>query len=344
MEKVNFYVPELIFHIQKSLIERDWFIHPFKLNKEEYIYEATNYLYQSENFGTQYKFYLDLNIYQYILNSYKKAESNQFQKDAIGLLIFGRFIDALFDPSYAVYEKLRYAEKCPQEILDDLSIFRSLDNAPTQTLIDFYTEKTNQIEIDNLEVINKTYYSKKLTKFKRLKNWDTFYLHALIIVSINLEKIHYSKKLEKYILWCSNDFVTSLVCLSFAINVFCENSLRKAIKFKSHLSNQEKKDTLTNMTWDIYFMDSFFREWVKKEEAKEFIFVSNDQPLKTIISDAIRIQTEGTLEPIKSKVSSTNFQLLNENILNKKTKTFNNHNGDYRQKMIDKYESTLFFD
>ena len=91
MNQPLFAIPEIILSIQKSLLNQEWFIHPFQLSQTEHAYEAVNFLHQTSTVGTQYTFYLDLNVYQYILNAHKKSESNQFQRDGIGLLLFGRF-------------------------------------------------------------------------------------------------------------------------------------------------------------------------------------------------------------------------------------------------------------
>ncbi len=44
------------------------------------------------------------------------------------------------------------------------------------------------------------------------------------------------------------------------------------------------------MTWDLFLLDKFFENWVNKSSHEEFIYASNDKPLKQVLEMAIAMQ------------------------------------------------------
>ncbi len=54
------------------LIERNWLVHNFPSVENEELYNFANYKENKISHDVSYTIYLDLNIYQYILNSVKK--------------------------------------------------------------------------------------------------------------------------------------------------------------------------------------------------------------------------------------------------------------------------------
>jgi hypothetical protein len=116
MEEVLYEFPPYTQEIIERLVKTDWFIHSFDLDNEDDIYNPAGYLYNAEINDLQYTIHLDLNVYQYVLSAFKKNKINQLHRDAIALMVFGKFTNIIFDPTLAIYEKLNYLEQCPDEL------------------------------------------------------------------------------------------------------------------------------------------------------------------------------------------------------------------------------------
>lgn len=291
MNEISYEFPGYAEEIIKILIDCDWFIHPFELQNEYDIYNPKGYLSNSEFENVEYTIFLDLNIYQYVLSAFKKQNKNQLHRDAMALMVFGKITNLVFDPTLAVYEKLNYLEQCPDELIDDLMLFRKIDNSEIEGLAKFALGLENTIPLGNICPINKENLKSELTKHKRLMKWDTFYLFVLKIVQLYyFDKSSNEEKIIKFLKWSFSDFIYSLVAISFAIKLFGNSTLPKLMKYKPGFSVTKKKNTIVNMTWDLFLLDKFFENWVKKEPKKEFIYASNDRLLKKVLEIAISIQ------------------------------------------------------
>ncbi|OCH57494.1 hypothetical protein A6D98_19460 [Aliivibrio fischeri] len=108
MEYVVYDFPDYAEQVINLLSEEDWLIHSFPLNDEKDIFNPSAYLYNAEMSGAEYTIHLDLNIYQYILNAFKKEKKNKLHRSAIALVVFAKFTNVRFDPTIAIYEKLNY--------------------------------------------------------------------------------------------------------------------------------------------------------------------------------------------------------------------------------------------
>ncbi len=294
MEEVIYSFPAYTQHIVDKVMETDWFIHSFCLGDEKEIYNPAGYLYNKEYNGIEYSIHLDLNVYQYVLSAYKKENKNELHRDAMALMVFGKFTNVTFDPTLAVYEKLNYLEQCPDEIIDDLILFRRIDNSNMDSLARFVLGLTNDIELPELPPINRTELKDNLTKYKRLKKWDSLYLFVLKAVEIcYFDKSPNDIKIKKFWDWCHTEFMYSLVATSFVIKLFGNSSIPKLMKYKPKFSVEQNKKHIINMTWDLFLLDKFFEKWVGKEGHKEFIYASDDKPLKDVLEMAISMQING---------------------------------------------------
>lgn len=296
MEEVLYEFPAYTQEIIEKLIKADWLLHSFDLDNEVCIYNPASYLYHAEFNGLEYTIHLDLNIYQYVLSTFKKNKKNELHRDSIALMVFGKFSNVIFDPTLAIYEKLNYLEQCPDEIIDDLHLFRKIADSDMDDLAELALGYTDDIQFPEVAPIDRDALKFELTKYKRLKKWDTFYLFVLKVTELYyFDKSPNEEKLDKFLKWSFSDFLYSLVATSFAIKLMGSRSLPKIMKYKPNFNVKEKKDALINMTWDLFLIDKFFENWVKKEKNKEFIYASNDKPLKEVLEIAVSIQIKGTL-------------------------------------------------
>jgi hypothetical protein len=137
METVFYEFPAYAQEIITRLIRKDWLVHCFDTENEYDIYNPAGYLKAAEFDGMEYTLRLDLNIYQYVLSAFRKSKKNDLHRDAIALMVFSRFSNIIVDPTLAIYEKLNYQKQCPDELIDDLVIFRRIDNSDMDDLAEF---------------------------------------------------------------------------------------------------------------------------------------------------------------------------------------------------------------
>lgn len=313
MEKVLYEFPGYAQEIIKRLINARWLIHSFDLENENNVYNPAEYLYNSEFNGLEYTIHLDLNIYQYVLSAFKKNKKHELHRDAIALMVFGKFTNVIFDPTLAVYEKLNYLDECPEELVEDLILFRMVDNSDMDGLAEFALGYTDNIKLPEILPINRSTLKSELTKYKRLKKWDSLYLFVLKITELHyFDKSSNEKKIDKFLNWCFSDFLYSLVALSFSIRLLGNNPLLKLMKYKPSLCFEKRKNALINMTWDLFLLDKFFETWITKEEHQEFIYASNDKPLKEVLKMAISIQIKENGNELGYYLSSSLIKKINE--------------------------------
>jgi hypothetical protein len=313
MNEVLYQFPAYVEEIVNRLYNRDWFIHPFDLQAVCEIYNPAGYLYSSEFKGIEYTIFLDLNIYQYVLSAYKKKNKNELHRDAVALMVFGKVTNAHFDPTLAVYEKLNYEEQCSEELLDDLVLFRRIDNSEIDGLAKFALGLDDHVPLGATQLVDKGELKFELTKYRRLKKWDSFYAFILKISELHsLDKLSNDEKMASFLKWCFSDFMYSLAATSFVIMLWGRNGLPKLMKYKEGLAKNRRGDALLNMTWDLFLLDKFFESWVNKKTKQEFIFVSNDIPLKKVLELAISIQKTGSFDHLTDQLSPTLIEELNK--------------------------------
>ena len=169
--------------VMQNIYKRDWLITFFQTDKvctyDPFLYLKSKYLY-----GTQYKMVIDRNIFQYVINSTRRAISTKDYRDAIGLLIFANIAEIEIEPNLAIYEKINYYHKNVDEAINELQDFYNIDNTNIEVLLNYVLEKTDKVNITYNKNIDKILLSKQLCKYERLAKWDAFYLFVLKMVSI----------------------------------------------------------------------------------------------------------------------------------------------------------------
>lgn len=347
MDEVIYQFPEYTQEIINKIIKSDWLIHAFNLENEKDIYNPAAYLYNAEFNGLEYTIHLDLNIYQYVISAFKKNNKNKLHRDAIAFMVFGKVTNALFDPTIAIYEKLNYLKQCPDELVDDLYLFRRIDNSCMDNLAEFALGNTDDIQLKGIAPIDREGLKLSLTKYNRLKKWDTFYVFILKITELTyFDKSTNEEKIDKFLKWCFSDFLYSIVTISFVIKLFARGNLPKLMKYKPSMSTSNKKDALINMTWDLFLIDKFFEGWANKKPNKESVYASNDKPLKSVLELAISIQTKGNGNHLRSYLTHSIIQELNalEHAMKMTKGRKINDITDikpYRDKLIIKFEKIL---
>ncbi|PWW34576.1 hypothetical protein DFO83_111103 [Idiomarina loihiensis] len=349
MSTSYFLLPAYIEDIAVSLANRGWIVHSFNTDNSEELYNPSNYLHNSEFEGSKYTLGLDLNIYQFLLNSNKKKTPNDNYRDAAALLVFCQISNIEIDPSYAVYEKVNYEESNLDEALPDLELFKNINNSDTEKLAKYALGYESSYEIATDHKINHDEKREMLTKYRRLTEWDSLYLILLSIVDIKFDNnIPANKKLLKFLEWLICKFRMSLVGTIYAIVLFGKKPLKRMMKYDPKTNVEARKSALWNMTWDLYIMNQFFRKWVRKGDTDEFFFASDDKAFCELLRSAIKVQQVGDFSPLTPYLSKSGYEIA-ENFLNldessvERVYKTEQWSPDYRKKLIESYEANLVY-
>ncbi len=136
MPHIEMILPVYMQEIIEVLKQKNWIIHYFKITDDE-IYSIRDYVYNHEINKVRYQLLIDRNIFQYLVNSIKKNKIKPVYREAVALIVFCQQAGILIDTTMAVYEKINYKDEIADEAIDELQIFRNLDNADNEILARF---------------------------------------------------------------------------------------------------------------------------------------------------------------------------------------------------------------
>ena len=323
--------------------------HNFQVLDEKDLYNPSNFRHQIKKFGVTYTLNLDLNIYQFILNSYKKPATKEQFQDAIALVVFCQMSGIVLEPAYAVYEKIGY-DTCDDkmnEILNDLELFYRIDNTDSDLLAQYALGNSEKYELGLANPINKKHLAKELTKYRRLTEWDSMYLFMLKLASLHVDSDDSSsKKLTTYIEWLVKEVRLSLVAIVFAVVFYGKKPLSKMLKFKASQTPNEKRASITNMTWDLYMMNEYFHSWVSKGSKREIMYASGDKAFLGVLNYAIKIQDRGSFQCMHEHLSHELLAYIEQLTLYPtsfydRVYQSKGWTPTYRENLITKYENLL---
>jgi len=333
----------------EKIVKRNWIVHNFQIANEKDIYNFANYRQNIDDHSVVYTIHLDVNIYQFILNSVKKDSGREEFRDAIGLVAFCQIAGIELDPTFAVYEKINYRKD--QAILDevttDLELFHRINNTSNEELSQYalgYIE--SYAPIRGFEVDHEKLHT-QLTQYERLTEWNSLYLMILYIVHLTqTTSLNKEDKLQNLVKWMIEEYRLSLVAIVFGVLFFGNKPLRKMVKYKAADPDKKKRSSLFNMTWDLYMLNRYFRMWTDKSPQVESMYASHDKAFNRILQVAIAIQKSESLSPIDEFISSEQIDVISELILNRKSNSERVFDSDawsqeYRASLIAKYEKLL---
>lgn len=306
MNELLIAIPEFYITVVERLIRADWIVHNVMVQNPNDLYNPANYLYNAEFNDAEYRALIDLNILQYTVNCVKKDSMNDLYRDACALLVFCRAANILIEPSLAVYERINYNAENLEEALDDLALLRALDNADVEQLACYALGDIEALKnVIPVEIDRKT-LGEELTQYHRLANWNSIYLLVLETISIYWNTaIPPQKKLEHYLDWMIREFRLSLPCIVYAVRMFGHNPLQKMMKFRIDGNEHSKRTATFNMTWDLFHIDHYFKNWIDPEKKWEEMFFTQDRMLRSLFRLAIKVQYIGDLSPLLNYLTSS---------------------------------------
>lgn len=348
MNELILTVPAYYSAIAEDLSRADWLVHNFRGPNLEGLYNPANYLYNREFDTTEYRALIDLNVLQFIVNCLKRDKVNENYRTACSLLVFCRMSDIQIEPALAVYERINYNEENLQEAITEVELLRSLDNADVDQLAQYALGLVDSLrDIDRVHVERES-LAAQLTQYRRLTHWDSIYLLVLGAVSVYWDsRIPPNRKLENYVEWMLREFRLSLPCVVYAVRLFGQNPMPKMMKLRPDLSEHFKRTAVFNMTWDLFHVDHFFKDWTDSAKNTETLFFTHDRALKSIMRLAIALQHASDWGPALQYLSHQQAAALRSLIDTRNERTDRVYGTDawsseYRALHIQAMEATLF--
>lgn len=345
MDQLILQLPIQFSEIIEQIRNQDWLICNFDASEDD-LYNPAGYVYNSDLNGIQYKMVLDRNIFRFIVSSTDKKIPNEKQIASISLICFCQAADIIFEPNLAVYERLLPQRKNIDDAVNELLQFYKIDNASSDSLMYFSLSESNKIELYPESRWDAENLQNQLTQYQWLAEWKSLYLILLKIVYFNSLKIDSKSKLSQFIKWLVKDFRLSLVSIVFATFLFSSIRIKNMVKFKSRSKKENKLKQLYNMTWDLFFMNNFFRLLTNKEDKNEFLVATDDKVIKQVLRAAIDVQNEGSLGKLKSYLPTKEHEFVDivEGIIsNTKDRVYDSPKWsmDYREKLISQAEQLV---
>lgn len=349
MYQVFYQVPAYMDEIIERLSKRNWLVHNFNISEEGDLYNPANYLYNAEFDGTRYVLIVDLNVYQFLLNIVKKATPKDSSRDAASLLVFCQVANIDIDPTFSVYERVNYERENLVEALQDLELFHKINNGDMDEFAKLALGVSDSVALDNSYSLDHEVTGRNLMKYRRLKEWDSLYLMMLSIIDINHSPdIPRREKIKTFSDWMIYEFRRSLVAFVYAVVLFGNRPIKRMMKYKQNQSPEDKRRAVSNMTWDLYVMNQFFKKWTEKGNNEEFLYASDDYAFCVMLREAVQVQIKQNLEPIAHYMQRDEYEacqsLLGETLdTSDRVYESKEWSPDYRAKLIDKYEKKLFW-
>lgn len=289
-----------------------WLVQNFNVKSHDEALNPASYLYNSRFGESAYTACVDLNVFQFMVNSVKKNSPHPLYRAAIAYLAFCQVAEIEVDPTYAVYEKVNHQAERAREGVDDLAIFHRLNNMPTEELALYAAGESDVLNLDNsLDSVEVGHIESELTRYTRLKEWPSLYAIILAIVDIEIDShIPARKKLGIFIEWSFRVFRNSLPGFVFAVSVFGHHRLGRAMKFDRSQPVSARKSALQNMTWDLYYMQQYFQRWVDRSPGTETMFLTNDGAFGQILGLSIEVQKKGSLDPLERYINKFDQQMF----------------------------------
>lgn len=350
MEKMTiiYSFPSYVEDIMNVIGDGDWLVHNFDVEEHLEMLNPAAYVYNANIENISYTACIDLNIFQFIVNAVKKDSPNDLYRKAIAYLAFFQIAGIKLDPTYAIYEKVNHKPLRVREGVEDLVLFRRLDNTPTIQLAEYAAKKTDSLIIENSA--NSTdvgHIEIELTKHSHLKEWLSLYTIVLGIVNIEFDNtIPKKQKLGAFVDWSFRYFRHSLPGFVFAVSVMGHEKFGKVMKYEPSKPVDERCKALENMTWDLYYMQQYFRRWTDKVNNDEILFLTSDKTFARILSLSIEIQKTESLKPLMKYISGFDQQYFTyvmhpETYPHDRIYKSNIWSVEYRNKLITELEEKL---
>jgi len=247
-------------------------------------YSLASYFKEIHIHKSQFCAMFDRNIFTAIIEVAKKSGEKSLtltQKTACALLAFFQISDVKIEPNMAIYEYIDSGHY--EEAINQLSLFRAVDNLDPQALIDLALGRKNKIPSGMLDIQRVEPIADK--KGEHLHQWKIFYGCILKLACIETKGGKSVEKFKCFLEWMHNEYIFKAIAVTFGLIFFSNKRFPSMIK---NLNSQEKEKILRglrNATWDMTVAHFWAKNALeKKEEGLLWLLCTEDKALKTIVN------------------------------------------------------------
>ena len=202
---------------------------------------------------------------------------------AMKLVAFAQLNNLQFEPSIAYHELA--SSMGNEAAMEELSWFRSGDNAHAQDWLDLYFARTSTLPAPRPKQVPVADMARTLHR------WRINHVAALKIANLELTVLSPLDRLRTLVSWMIDDFMIAGPAAALAAMYFSPRYSRAGI-FKKLRSSDEQRalEGVRNAAWDITHLSDFVRRASENQEAR-FLFASADVALADIASSMFSIAT-----------------------------------------------------
>jgi hypothetical protein len=341
-------LPREFKQVTALLKRQDWLISDFPTSNDE-LYNPAKYIYGIELRNYQYKIMIDRNIFRFIISSYKKKGHNEKKRASVALIYFCQAANIIIEPNIAIYERILPKLDMTKQAIEELILFYRIDSAYSESLLNYALGKSNNFEV--YPETHETHCDKnelhvKLTRRQWLTEWKSIYVILLKIALLDKTNKRPHEKLLYFLDWLLREFRLSLPCIVFAIVLFSSLRIKKMNKINLKDNKEDKIKQAYNMTWDLFFINSFFRYLMNKDDKTQYLVATDDKVVKAILRYSLRVQNAGTLQILRDVMPAREHKLLDivEEVISSDTERVydtERWSYEYRDYLIKSFEKQL---
>jgi hypothetical protein len=234
-------------------------------------YSLGDYLEQIHVHESRFTALLDRNIFSDIIAV--------AQKTACALLAFIQLADGLFEPGMAIYEYIDSGHY--EQAINELSLFRVVDNIPPQTLINLALGRINSIPSKFLN--SQKMYSIKEMKGDDIHRWKVHYGFTLKLASIEIAGGKPYEKIEAFIKWMYKDYFFSSSAVVFGLIYFSEKRIAKMVKNLNCGDSDKFIKGIRNAAWDMTVAHYWAKQAIdNRVRGNLWLLCTEDKALKEV--------------------------------------------------------------
>ena len=303
-------------------------------------YSLGDYLEQIHVHESKFTALLDRNIFSDIVAVAKqtdKKSTTKTQKTACALLAFIQLSNSLVEPGMAIYEYIDSGYY--EQAINELSLFRAVDNIHPQIFIDLALGRINSIPSNSLNVLRVD--SIQQLKGEDIHRWKLHYGFTLKLVGLEMTGGKPYEKIEAFLKWMYTDYIFSASAVIFGLIYFSDKRITKMVKNINCGDSDKFIKGIRNAAWDMTVAHYWMEKAIEyRTRGDLWLLCTEDKALKEIATSMA--STYDSDEDLKEKSKSLFLNYLGKKEGTKAYALYNSFVSNYNNgaRRINIFKST----
>lgn len=244
-------------------------------------YDAGLYRYQAAEYGSECKAVVDLNVFKDVLSIARPGDARAISDRQIGaaFIAFCQCADIMIEPAMAIHES-------PNQLKEELTWFRRIDNADTNALISIAFGGGHQIAIDQLPEIGPLDLPGTIPE--KLVGHMALQTAVLKIVSLVRAGGRPVDNFERFLRWSYDEYLFSREAIHLALLQFSRGQAKPILRNINSHNPTKRLSGVENAVWDLIHA----RDWSKRigDQGKNndiWLFCSRDRALQRLARNMV---------------------------------------------------------